>query len=422
MANAAAAASKYEEIVISRTKKRKRRSFTRSVNGKVTSFSYYESVYSPAVTASVTYVESSESAKNLHKISGNEDFTFKIETKYGTLDFNRKNSNSGMKVKAAPQIGRESNREAILLDLVSKWEMKNKTSAIFDKYSNLTISDSVSTILKKKLGIDSDYFDIEATKNMYDFTGKGKTAFELITDLARKAVPVKGDPGYFFYETQDGFNFKSINFLVSQEPKQVYVYNGSFRADQKGDENDFKILKAPNFLKDQDVIQAIESGTYASRNIFFNPFNKKYVEKIYKISDTGGIDQALGNSEDVELELQGFNLTNIHILDVGSYKVGVSTSINNTPAEWQAKSSMRYNILHSQIVEIMVPCNIELRAGDVIKLEIEALADEKCSEGIDKRQSGKYLILHLCHYFDSNKSVTSLTLARDTYGLHVSKK
>ena len=70
----------------------------------------------------------------------------------------------------------------------------------------------------------------------------------------------------------------------------------------------------------------------------------------------------------------------------------------------------------------MVPCNIELRAGDVIKLEIEALADEKCSEGIDKRQSGKYLILHLCHYFDSNKSVTSLTLARDTYGLHVSKK
>ena len=422
MANAAAAASKYEEIVISRTKKRKRRSFTRSVNGKVTSFSYYESVYSPAVTASVTYIESSESAKNLHKISGNEDFTFKIETKYGTLDFNRKNSNSGMKVKAAPQIGRESNREAILLDLVSKWEMKNKTSAIFDKYSNLTISDSVSTILKKKLGIDSDYFDIEATKNMYDFTGKGKTAFELITDLARKAVPVKGDPGYFFYETQDGFNFKSINFLVSQEPKQVYVYNGSFRADQKGDENDFKILKAPNFLKDQDVIQAIESGTYASRNIFFNPFNKKYVEKIYKISDTGGIDQALGNSEDVELELQGFNLTNIHILDVGSYKVGVSTSINNTPAEWQAKSSMRYNILHSQIVEIMVPCNIELRARDVIKLEIEALADEKCSEGIDKRQSGKYLILHLCHYFDSNKSVTSLTLARDTYGLHVSKK
>ena len=56
------------------------------------------------------------------------------------------------------------------------------------------------------------------------------------------------------------------------------------------------------------------------------------------------------------------------------------------------------------------------------KLEFESLANEKCAEGIDKRQSGKYLILHLCHYFDPNKSITSLTVCRDTYGLHTSKK
>ena len=30
------------------------------------------------------------------------------------------------------------------------------------------------------------------------------------------------------------------------------------------------------------------------------------------------------------------------------------------------------------------------------KLEIENLANEKCAEPVDKRQSGKYLILHLC--------------------------
>ena len=120
--------------------------------------------------------------------------------------------------------------------------------------------------------------------------------------------------------------------------------------------------------------------------------------------------------------MTGYIRTHTHILDVGRLTVGVSTSINNTPAEWQAKSAMRYNILHSQIVELMVPCNTELRAGDVVKLEFESLANEKCAEGIDKRQSGKYLILHLCHFFDTTKSVTSLTLVRDTYGLHTSKK
>ena len=419
------AASKYEEITISRTKKKGGRSggtFTKSVNGKVTSFSYYESLYSPVVTAKVIYIDSGESTKNQLEISGNEDVRFKIQSKYGTLDFNRQNANSGMKVKGSPQTGRESNREAVFLDLVSKWEMKNKTTAVHDKYSNVTIGDAVIIILKRKLGVDYDFFDVEATKNMYDFTGKGKSPFELITDLARKAVPVKGDPGFFFYETQDGFNFKSVHSLVSQEPKQVYVYNGSFRADQTGDENDFKILKQPNFIKDQNVVTALESGTYASRNIFFNPFNKEFAERIYKINDKGGIDQALGNSVEVDDELTGYIRTNRHILDVGSLQVGVSTSINNSPAEWQAKSTMRYNILHSQILQMMVPCNLELRAGDVIKVEIESLENEKCSEGVDKRQSGKYLILHLCHFFDTTKSVTSLTLVRDTYGLHTSKK
>ena len=419
------AASKYEEITISRTKKRGGRSggtFIKSVNGKVTSFSYYESLYSPVVTAKVIYIDSAESTKNQLEISGNEDVRFKIQSKYGTLDFNRQNANSGMKVKGSPQTGRESNREAVFLDLVSKWEMKNKTTAVHDKYSNVTIGDAVIIILKRKLGVDYDFFDVEATKNMYDFTGKGKSPFELITDLARKAVPVKGDPGFFFYETQDGFNFKSVHSLVSQEPKQVYVYNGSFRADQTGDENDFKILKQPNFIKDQNVVTALESGTYASRNIFFNPFNKEFAERIYKINEKGGIDQALGNSVEVDDELTGYIRTNKHILDVGSLKVGVSTSINNSPAEWQAKSTMRYNILHSQILQMMVPCNLELRAGDVIKVEIESLENEKCSEGVDKRQSGKYLILHLCHFFDTTKSVTSLTLVRDTYGLHTSKK
>ena len=425
--SSANAASKYEEITISRTKKKtgqgnQGKTVTKSVNGKVTSFSYYESLYSPVVTAKVIYIDSGESTKNELEISGNEDVRFKIQSKYGTLDFNRQNANSGMKVKGSPQTGRESNREAVFLDLVSKWEMKNKTTAVHDKYSNVTIGDAVIIILKRKLGVDYDFFSVEATKNMYDFTGKGKSPFEIITDLARKAVPVKGDPGFFFYETQDGFNFKSVNSLVSQEPKQVYVYNGSFRADQKGDDNDFKILKQPNFIKDQNVVTALESGTYASRNIFFNPFNKEYAERIYKINDKGGIDQALGNSVEVDDELTGYIRTNKHILDIGSLKVGVSTSINNSPAEWQAKSTMRYNILHSQILQMMVPCNLELRAGDVIKVEIESLENEKCSEGVDKRQSGKYLILHLCHFFDTTKSVTSLTLVRDTYGLHTSKK
>ena len=34
----------------------------------------------------------------------------------------------------------------------------------------------------------------------------------------------------------------------------------------------------------------------------------------------------------------------------------------------------------------------------------------------DRKQSGFYMIKELCHHFDPNQSLTSLTLIRDTFG------
>ena len=58
----------------------------------------------------------------------------------------------------------------------------------------------------------------------------------------------------------------------------------------------------------------------------------------------------------------------------------------------------------------------------VIKVEIERQGDDKSLGGLDEHVSGKYLILHLCHHFDTERSFTSMTLARDTYGLLVKEE
>ena len=69
---------------------------------------------------------------------------------------------------------------------------------------------------------------------------------------------------------------------------------------------------------------------------------------------------------------------------------------------------------------IQVPCNLELKAGEVIRCEIE-FPGEKKEEGAVSQQSGNYLILHLCHSFNAQRSFTSMTVVRDTYGLHTNK-
>jgi len=52
----------------------------------------------------------------------------------------------------------------------------------------------------------------------------------------------------------------------------------------------------------------------------------------------------------------------------------------------------------------------------LIEIELESVSDQKELGQFDETQSGKYIILHLCHHFDEKRSITSLTLVRDTYG------
>ena len=173
----------------------------------------------------------------------------------------------------------------------------------------------------------------------------------------------------------------------------------------------------PTVSKDQDITKALKNGTYVNRNVFFDPRTFKHDEVVFNI-DKNGVKKTLGGELPIKNKVKSFTKTNHHILDVGTFE---ENEVNNDPREWQATSQMRYNLLHSIIMNIQVPCNTELRAGDVIKVDIESSKDDKEQSPSDEQQSGNYLILHLCHHFDTLRSFTSMTLVRDSYGMRRSK-
>tara|TARA_B000000565_G_scaffold229194_1_gene186837 strand:- start:250 stop:1512 length:1263 start_codon:yes stop_codon:yes gene_type:complete len=396
------------------------------LKGGVVSVDYYESLYSPSVTANVMYMDAGgnleddknklTSVKEALPITGLEDLFFNITNETGELKFLKKDA---FKVSKAPVMTRESNRQAVLLSVVSPQLKQNNDDPIFDKYKG-KISDTVKKILKEKLKISNDKLDIEPTKNGYNFLGKGRGGLDLVLDLCKRSVPVKGDAGFFFYQTKSGFKFKSINELVSQKPEFTLVYFGGFKNDMTEDNNDNKIMMPPRFEKDQDVIKSLKGGVYRSRNIFFDPRTFCYQEVTYDISKEG-VKKTLGGAPPFADDVKSFTKTFHHILDVGSLDSNPSTEINNDPREWQASSVMRYNLLHSQVVHVQIPCNLKLEAGNVVKMEIESTSSDKEEGAKDEQQSGNYLILNLCHHFTDRRSITSLTLVRDTYGIKRSK-
>ena len=416
----AVSASIYTDLTIE--KNGKTVDLSGATSSKTLSIDYYESLYSPMITVNLLNLDDGGSTPNDKEdlgtvkdnlpITGGEEVSIKIESKSGILDLTK----NPLVVSSAPIMKQDTLKQVTFLSLVSPYEVLNRDIPVRKKLKG-KINQIVSKLIKE-IDVPEERVNIEETLNMDAIIGRSKTPYDLIISLAKKSIPhTNGDPGYFFYETQDGLNFKSIDTLIQQKPTATYRYEGVLRANSDNNANDFKILESPIFKKDQNIVNALKSGTYKARIITTNPLTHEITEKFVNLKPitTLGKDPEPKDPSDENSAIRTYH----HLLDIGSMDPDVGYDDENNPFTWEAKSAMRYDLLHSQVVDIQVPCNVNLRAGEVIECTFEKVTKgDKANDAINQQQSGKYLILHLCHHFDPSKSYTSLTLARDTYGLY----
>ena len=418
----AASVSKYEIMTLSKGEKEVR------LEGMTVAFDYYESIRSPNVTATMMIVDTGGSIKysskydkqerygsiyNALPLSGNEKLRFKIRSTLGQLDFSRR----PLFVNGTVNPDQNSQRQSIAISLFSEGAKLNSESDVVKKYGG-NIGDSVQTLINQFLP-EMKVAEIQKTANSYDFLGNSRSVFDIICNLGSKSFIEKDSAGFFFFETQDGFHFKSIDSLISQEPVERYYKTDLLQENMDNPANDFKILSS-SIRKNQNVINAMNAGVFFTKNIFFNPKTFEEIETTYKFED-GKLIKSLGQSAEAP-DVNAYTKTHYSILDIGTLNPTVAGKDNNNPSEYQAQAAMRYNILFSQLVDIQIPCNPNLKAGDTIICDFEIITQSKKEQGsTDPVQSGKYLIVDLCHHYEPTRSITSLTLARDSYGLYTNK-
>ena len=421
----AAQASIYELLTIDKDGKEV------NIQGKTTSFSYYESVLSPNITASLTFIDTGGSIAydsnydkqerlgsiyNALPITSGEKVKFKIRnSNSGVLDFER----NPLIINSASNLSQTSQQNSILINLISQSSLTNQNSTVYKKYSG-NIGNTVGNIIKEYFDVEQNKVRIDDTSNDYSFIGNSYPPFELIMWLAAKSVPSEGNAGFFFYETRTGFNFRSIDSLISQQPVATYYRSDAFAANQDNNVNDFKI-QSFFISKNQNFLNSLKTGVLNSRNIYFNPKTFEEIEEPFQFTE---LIKSLGKDTeepnvDTNINTGKFTRTHFDILDIGTHSPEIDGPDNNDPTQWQAQSTMRYNILFSQVVNMQVPCNLNLRAGDTINCNFEIVTQDSKEQGSDDPvQSGKYLIIDLCHHFNPTKSMTSMTLVRDSYGLY----
>ena len=405
---------------------------------------YFEDLFSPSIMITAQ-VMSSTSLVNVLPIRGGESVELAIETAFGTFEFQGDKSLYVYKVSGILQ---DTNSETFTLNLISREGITNETARCLRRYDG-TIDQSVKKILKDVLKTE-DFKDenIEKTANSYSFIGNQKKPFHILTWLGPKSVPqgtsatntsgedltgeAKGVAGFLFYQNKDGFNFKSVEGLVkntqpgTSNSKDIPKYFYRQIIEGNSPYNEYTILNY-NFEKNTDLLKNLRVGMYSNATYFYNLYENKLSIIKYNLKNEIKNASTLGADANVLIsEELGDSVSRIMIRtsDIGvmDNKVGTQSITDKTPLRDEtdmAKSTSRYNLLFTQALNMVVPCNINLKIGDIIYAEFPRIKNSD-NRDADDQQSGNYLIKELRHHMEPSMMITSLRLIRDSYGLYSS--
>jgi hypothetical protein len=394
---------------------------------------YYESILQDTIRATVTFADTGNTIKNKTALEelpivGQE----KVQIKF--KDNNEVTLDLVLYVNKVTPLADDTTKSMVQLDLVSKEYILNEKIRLNTRFDG-KISNHIRTILTGQNYLNTQKnLDIEETSNNYNFIGNNKKPYYAMNWLSKKAVPnlaeAKGNTaGYFFYETSEGFKFKSIDSMLSQEKKKSIIYNQT--PDSRGDNLPAGYdVKALEYVKDNrvDVQEKLNIGAFSTRTILFDPFtcyyevltpNAKEKEKSLKL---GGKELPVLNPEFNRTEKnKDFSRTTYYLLDKGTLPTGdtkqqieKSGEENFEPKDILNQAIMRYNQLYSIKTTITIPGDFSLHAGDAVFLDVPELAPE--TKDVSKENGGLYIIADLCHYISTKETYTKLNLVRDSFG------
>ena len=364
---------------------------------------YWESILQDGIRATVMYGDSGNTIDDKTAIDGLPIVgQERVQLKF--TDNNEETLEMVLYVNKVKPFFDDSTKSAVALDLASKEFIMNEKVRVTKRYDG-KISEHVKTILKDVLKVDEEKItdeNIEETQNNYNFLGLNKKPYYMLNYLSKASVPSTQNSdgntaGFLFFETSEGYQFKSIDTLLSQEKKKSIIYNET--PDNGGkDIPEGYDMKALDFEKENavDVKNKLRMGAYSTRTVVFDPFNCKYEvlnKEAKEVEEKEGIQTAgerlpvLNKEFDQEGKSKEFSRTMYMLLDTGSLPTGnaekpvattkeqlkKSKEQNYQAQKILAQSVMRYNQLFAAMNTITIAGDFSLHAGDAIFVDAPEL-------------------------------------------------
>lgn len=225
---------------------------------------------------------------------------------------------------------------------------------------------------------------------------------------------------YVFYQTMDGYNFRSLSSLKRKNSIATYknIPAGSREPNtsERLIERELRSIMQHTIVDVHDTLKRSNLGMYSSTQLVHEMTTKSYYGNQYSYKTAFNKISHLNDNRittyDNPLQDLPFTYMKYHTKNYYSFN-----KVND--ANFVDKSLLRQaqmNLMNSFTMSLHVFGDTSIRVGDVITVEFASPEDaSKTNEDTDRYLSGRYMIVSICHEYTQGMHEMLMTVARDSY-------
>lgn len=417
------------------------------LRGLCSAFNIISSIDSPTIRMEIVIYDTIDLAL---KLGGNEYIRLSMKT-----------DSSGdeeleiiQKVYKVGNVTKSERAQTYILYTTSPSTALNETNRVFKSFEDQKGSDVVKDVENTYLK-ETQHNHWEESSGNFSFISTSWRPYDVISYVADKIVgSVSKRPGYMYWQTRKGMNFATMDYLCSEKnvtftnPK-IYTYVQANLTDNAANAYNIESINYPDRA---NHLERMRTGLYSNFviGILMPALTEGFLPDSGGTAETDKEGSAPAGSINAPVNMGAKNIWNLsNNLNSGfpypsandeyfseekptRMKIralpGMKNAQNSTLPEGTSKNmtfdsvtssayaASRWQLLNTIRLDITVPGNISIDAGDIIDVRIPMSQTEGQSERLelDEMYSGKYIVIGLKHKWEAPGITTKLNLAKDS--------
>lgn len=223
-------------------------------------------------------------------------------------------------------------------------------------------------------------------------------------------------PGFFFYETINGYAFKSLSSIYNTPVRKTIFYSPKNQNSAESSVSRMDKVDEMEFRQVFDVLDNINAGAYASELLKLDIMNRS--TEFEQMSVTSSSFKLLNKFLPYNLAK---NRLGNSINQASAYTRMFPKFQDNLASQWLLMRASRLALLNGTRLHVDIPGDSSLSIGDVVNVSIPNNTAETNPENIkvDDYMSGNYLVTGLRHRLLDNRYFCHAQLCKDSLNVNL---